>query len=174
MTQKTLCAPLLARVLARVQARKKAHPALRHLIIAPEAGNETKSVSVRIKMKMRLCELCCAVCASLLKVTEPLSFVRKSFARFLRNSTTRPPAGRKRGKCTHSVARKLSLKFSKVGRAREPGALHKWGYYPQPGASSVPDFLGGIKTLHSAELKTLRGKGNDRWMILAPESIRWK
>ena len=59
MTQKTLCAPLLARVLARVQARKKAHPALRHLIIAPEAGNETKSVSVRIKMKMRLCELCC-------------------------------------------------------------------------------------------------------------------
>ena len=79
---------MLARVLARVQARKKAHPALRHLIIAPEAGNETKSVSVRIKMKMRLCELSCVVslCASLLKVTEPLSFVRKSFARFLRIS----------------------------------------------------------------------------------------
>ena len=78
---------MLARALARVQARKKAHPALRHLIIAPEAGNETKSVSVRIKMKMRLCELSCVVlCASLLKVTEPLSFVRKSFARFLRIS----------------------------------------------------------------------------------------
>lgn len=54
------------------------------MIIGPEAGNETKSASVRIKMKMRLC--CVVLCASLLKVTEPLSFVRKSFARFLRIS----------------------------------------------------------------------------------------
>ena len=162
MTQKTLCAPLLARVLARVQARKKAHPALRHLMIAPEAGNETKSVSVRVKMKMRLCELCCVVC-QFTKSHWTIEFCEKKFREVPENQ--QPGGGRKRGKCTHNVARKLSLKFSKVGRAREPGALHKWGYYPEPGASSVPDFLAGIKTLHSAELKTLWGKGNDRGMV---------
>ena len=54
MTQKTSMCTLWARFGSCAQ-EQKARPALRHLIIALQAGNETKSVCVRTRMKLRLC-----------------------------------------------------------------------------------------------------------------------
>ena len=75
-TKNTLCTLAGARFGSCASAQK-AHPALRHLIIAPEAGNETKSASVRIKMKMRLCELC--VVCQFTKSHWTIEFCEKKF-----------------------------------------------------------------------------------------------